>query len=162
MAQFTARNKPRGTFARSRRDWSVEHLQSGGGNLDTSGAFDFAYYFLFNNDDQGRYLAVYSIFAFFPAGQEIDLAFTLGIDGSAGVFPGMMNKFDAPQEPGLTAVVLNTSAQLQGGTSYGGGATPLVLDDDTPLFLIPQGYSLVVSGPTKSPGSVASFLWAPY
>jgi hypothetical protein len=163
MSLFSARFKPRGTLARGRRDWSVEKLTtqfSAGGGL----AGDTWTMFLYNDDTNGRYLALYGLFVQNGA-QTIggfDFLINQDVDRSIGLAPGAMLKFDEPIGPGLWTALLNSSFPFITDLFYPYNGNTFAYLESEPFCLIPPGMSIGVASFNQSKGSTISMIWAPY
>ena len=160
---------PLGTFARGRRDWSIEQLMIASDYRSGSGSPSF--YELNNNSVAGNYLAVYGILAW--------RAYTVKLM-SAQVFQGLSATHSVtttigPLVPGMPALdgylaVFDTGGA--GGTAIGmnfiADGTRWLTLGDLPLFILaPQtrvsvSISQMIGNMPLSEATACSFLWGYY
>jgi hypothetical protein len=152
---------PAGTFTRSRRDCMVKSQmfqQTGGGGLATD-TWDM---YLFNNDNLGRYLALYGLWVFNVNADGFDLLTNMGYDTSFGAGPGVPTMLDQQTGPGLIAAGLNSSFGFISDIFFPFGPNGFQLVLDTPIVIIPPGWSIDVQTYNQAKGSNVTMLWAPY
>lgn len=153
---------PAGTFARSRRDCMVKaqmmQFQAGGGL-----ATDITDTFLYNNDNLGRYIALYGLFVQNVNAHGFDLLVVpnppaLALAGVSG-FPTM---FDQQIGPGLINSGNNVGPNFTTDTFFPFGADGFQLVLDTPIILIPPKQSIDVQTFNQAKGSTVTMVWAPF
>lgn len=136
MGLFTARFKPKGSLARSRRDWSCENLGYANGAGGGAAPFDQGVLFLQNTDQSGRYLAVYSIAVIGPKVEVIDIGFAAGATLNPAQPSCFPTKSDAPFPPGLSDYQINPTFTPTVDIAWNYPPGGLFLDSDDPLWLI--------------------------
>jgi hypothetical protein len=160
---------PLGSFARGRRDWSIEQLMIGS---MTSATFNSVNFSLNNNSKLGNYLAVYGILAWRNYHPQTMQAFVqVGKDtpytqiGATPTHPLIAGRaaiegYIGSRTNGITGTPIGITFAADGAHWLSMG--------DLPLFVIPPSYQVVVA-PTTLTGQVVlgdamacTFLWGYY
>ncbi len=161
--------RPKGTYVRPTPDWFTDVLAYAGGFYpDPGGAFQsFSTFSLFNNDNQGRFLQLYFMSAFWNGASIIfgDL-----FKGSFGTLARNGASVD-PLQPSPPGQVFLKSTVVVGSPSnpditaptffFGLGFASAGIGFGAPLAIIPVGWSLRLSNDFVSAESGLTF-WYTY
>jgi hypothetical protein len=169
MSDRTGR-RPLGTLTRHPADWFSDYSYTGGYQLidnPTPGNFNYLAVGLYNNDSSGRVIKVYGISVCAENGSGMGIYFVNGVIGSL-VGPV---KSIRPDRAAPTGQIYqeNTSVGFpipnfpyNFGDQFGfigtSGFDSFSIVSPFPLFIVPQGYSLVAAN-TVQGVHVGAFFW---
>lgn len=162
--------RPKGVYSRPTLDWFSDQVCTGAGAFQTfplSGTGNDIHVSLFNNDTLGRLLYVYAISCGNDSAENLYCAFHAGTVGNFFA-AGMSVNPSLGTPPGQIFLDVRT----------GTGSTPLAPPSDPytqipsgfnsstivapfPLFILPKGYSIVVSPDFSGQSLGASFWYIP-
>ena len=146
---------PLGVFTRPRRDWIVTRCAGGYGSIGAI-ALKYAYVGLYNNATDGSYVGVYGVttdpsLLQWGAGNPI-----------ACTTPGNALKFDAALPWGLTGTLNSASSFGNGIMLFGLGNASASYLEDTPITILPPGYSFWARSINVAEEMTAAFIWGPW
>ena len=146
---------PLGVLTRPRRDWIIRRTAGGSGAVGNI-ALKYGYVGLYNNATDGSYIGIYGLtttpaYLFSVAGNPI-----------AAAVSGRPAKFDEGTWWGLTGTANSATAFGNLLFLFGQGNTSAVYLSDTPLLILPAGWSLLVRSINVALGMSAQFLWGPW
>lgn len=168
MSDRTGR-KPKGTMVRPAPDWFSDYFYVGGMRnvYNPASVNNYVTVALLNNDQQGRVLKVYGVTMSCDGGEGFDFWFIKGTIGAQVAGPYNIRP-DYPAPPAQTWFQTQAAAPANAPNPFLPANTIASLMSDGfdgsnifspfPLFIVPQGYSLVGSNDVGG-AAVGCFFW---